>query len=119
MDNLIDLFKKFPGIGARQAKRFVSFIMHASPSYRKELMAALNNTHENVQTCTECHKRYIKNGNTAAICLTCKKEGRDNSLSQNSEPEEKSAPIPNEHNIGRNDPCWCNSGKKYKKCHGK
>ncbi len=19
----------------------------------------------------------------------------------------------------RNDPCWCNSGKKYKKCHGK
>jgi preprotein translocase subunit SecA len=23
----------------------------------------------------------------------------------------------NEH-IGRNDPCWCGSGKKYKKCHG-
>ncbi len=21
--------------------------------------------------------------------------------------------------IGRNDPCWCNSGKKFKKCHGK
>ena len=20
---------------------------------------------------------------------------------------------------GRNDPCWCGSGKKYKKCHGK
>jgi preprotein translocase subunit SecA len=24
-----------------------------------------------------------------------------------------------EKNIGRNDPCWCGSGKKYKKCHGK
>jgi preprotein translocase subunit SecA len=25
----------------------------------------------------------------------------------------------NEHkNIGRNDPCWCGSGKKFKKCHG-
>jgi preprotein translocase subunit SecA len=23
-----------------------------------------------------------------------------------------------EKNIGRNDPCWCGSGKKYKKCHG-
>jgi len=22
-------------------------------------------------------------------------------------------------NIGRNDPCWCGSGKKYKRCHGK
>jgi len=21
--------------------------------------------------------------------------------------------------VGRNDPCWCGSGKKYKKCHGK
>ena len=21
-------------------------------------------------------------------------------------------------NIGRNDPCWCGSGKKFKKCHG-
>jgi preprotein translocase subunit SecA len=20
--------------------------------------------------------------------------------------------------IGRNDPCWCGSGKKYKRCHG-
>ena len=23
-----------------------------------------------------------------------------------------------ERAIGRNDPCWCGSGKKYKKCHG-
>jgi preprotein translocase subunit SecA len=22
------------------------------------------------------------------------------------------------HQLGRNDPCWCGSGKKYKKCHG-
>jgi uncharacterized protein YecA (UPF0149 family) len=21
--------------------------------------------------------------------------------------------------IGRNDPCWCGSGQKYKKCHGR
>jgi preprotein translocase subunit SecA len=20
--------------------------------------------------------------------------------------------------IGRNDPCWCGSGKKFKRCHG-
>uniref|UniRef100_UPI00398381D7 preprotein translocase subunit SecA n=1 Tax=Gaiella sp. TaxID=2663207 RepID=UPI00398381D7 len=23
-----------------------------------------------------------------------------------------------ERDVGRNDPCWCGSGKKYKKCHG-
>lgn len=28
------------------------------------------------------------------------------------EPQHKSGP-----NVGRNDPCWCGSGKKYKDCH--
>jgi preprotein translocase subunit SecA len=26
--------------------------------------------------------------------------------------------VAEEDRIGRNDPCWCGSGKKYKKCHG-
>lgn len=29
------------------------------------------------------------------------------------------ASVPKEHgDVGRNDPCWCGSGKKFKKCHG-
>jgi preprotein translocase subunit SecA len=28
------------------------------------------------------------------------------------------APVVNTVKLGRNDPCWCGSGKKYKKCHG-
>ncbi len=26
--------------------------------------------------------------------------------------------LDDEHQVGRNDPCWCGSGQKYKKCHG-
>jgi preprotein translocase subunit SecA len=26
--------------------------------------------------------------------------------------------LDHEHEVGRNDPCWCGSGKKFKKCHG-
>ncbi|TML51607.1 MAG: hypothetical protein E6G21_06975 [Actinobacteria bacterium] len=26
--------------------------------------------------------------------------------------------VPQRDKIGRNDPCWCGSGKKFKKCHG-
>jgi len=26
--------------------------------------------------------------------------------------------VDTEHELGRNDPCWCGSGKKFKKCHG-
>jgi uncharacterized protein YecA (UPF0149 family) len=34
---------------------------------------------------------------------------------QESEPE---PPPPPAGKVGRNDPCPCGSGKKYKKCHG-
>jgi preprotein translocase subunit SecA len=41
-------------------------------------------------------------------------------------PDEAEMPVPHveqrrvdeTEQIGRNDPCWCGSGKKYKKCHG-
>ncbi len=36
-----------------------------------------------------------------------------------SQPTHVETVVKDEHeNIGRNDPCWCGSGKKYKKCHG-
>jgi preprotein translocase subunit SecA len=36
-----------------------------------------------------------------------------------SAPEPVETVVKDEHDkIGRNDPCWCGSGKKYKKCHG-
>jgi preprotein translocase subunit SecA len=41
------------------------------------------------------------------------------------EPDEPQPPqqietrrVADEDKIGRNDPCWCGSGKKFKKCHG-
>jgi preprotein translocase subunit SecA len=48
------------------------------------------------------------------------KEERTDLLSQagrTSEPQ-ASTPIRVEKRVGRNDPCPCGSGKKYKSCHG-
>ncbi|EKE11265.1 MAG: hypothetical protein ACD_15C00112G0009 [uncultured bacterium] len=36
----------------------------------------------------------------------------------NQKKEEKRSPMINGDKVGRNDPCPCGSGKKYKKCHG-
>ena len=33
-------------------------------------------------------------------------------------PEVETRHVEDRERIGRNDPCWCGSGKKYKKCHG-
>jgi preprotein translocase subunit SecA len=41
------------------------------------------------------------------------------SVGQNSGPAQRVQPIVKEKEIGRNEPCPCGSGKKYKNCHGK
>lgn len=38
---------------------------------------------------------------------------------QETSPVGKPQPVKIGERIGRNDPCWCGSGKKYKQCHGK
>jgi preprotein translocase subunit SecA len=40
----------------------------------------------------------------------------DGSVSQEADPDTVAAEVPR---VGRNDPCPCGSGKKYKQCHGK
>ncbi|MDE6510571.1 MAG: SEC-C domain-containing protein [Muribaculaceae bacterium] len=37
----------------------------------------------------------------------------------NRQPEEQRQPVKAQPKVGRNDPCPCGSGKKYKNCHGK
>jgi len=39
---------------------------------------------------------------------------------EDSEDDDKAQPFVRENKkLGRNDPCWCGSGKKFKQCHGK
>jgi len=47
-------------------------------------------------------------------------EGRGELVTDNPETKQalsSSTPIVNSKTLGRNDPCWCGSGKKFKKCH--
>ncbi len=43
----------------------------------------------------------------------------DDPAAQRTAPREKPQPVQVEKKIGRNDPCPCGSGKKYKNCHGR
>jgi preprotein translocase subunit SecA len=38
---------------------------------------------------------------------------------QGSKPKPKVQPVRVEQKVGRNEPCPCGSGKKFKQCHGK
>jgi preprotein translocase subunit SecA len=55
------------------------------------------------------------------VDLSKLKTGRDDSYAQanrTSEPQ-RPQPVKVEKKVGRNDPCPCGSGKKYKQCHGR
>ena len=47
---------------------------------------------------------------------TTRKVGQDSSPLRRSQAGRRSPPSPTRR-PGRNDPCWCGSGKKYKHCH--
>lgn len=40
-------------------------------------------------------------------------------MSRGEESEAPQEPVRNDRKLGRNDPCFCGSGKKYKACHGR
>ncbi len=42
----------------------------------------------------------------------------ENGLEEEVMPVVEQRVVDEEHTVGRNDPCWCGSGKKFKKCHG-
>ena len=44
--------------------------------------------------------------------------GEDGAPEQEAMPVVEQRIVDEEHQVGRNDPCWCGSGKKFKKCHG-
>jgi preprotein translocase subunit SecA len=45
-------------------------------------------------------------------------EGGDGDMELEALPVVEQRRVDESEQIGRNDPCWCGSGKKYKKCHG-
>jgi len=46
-------------------------------------------------------------------------EGYDQAIRNSMPQQEKQTPVVADPKVGRNDPCPCGSGKKYKQCHGK
>src|SRR3989338_699746 len=73
MDNtqkLIELFKEFPGIGPRQAKRFVYFLLNKNPSYAQDISKLIQEERSTVHSCENCFRFFPNTKNkSCSICL--------------------------------------------------
>ncbi|MCI5051112.1 MAG: toprim domain-containing protein [Candidatus Pacebacteria bacterium] len=73
IDKLAYLFESFPGIGKRQARRFVYFLLHKDPGYIHELTSSIQNVKAEIDQCHECYRFFPKTGmNICPICIEAK-----------------------------------------------
>lgn len=77
LDSLIARFEKFPGIGARQARRFAFHILALSKQDANELANLITALHDSVTECTMCHRFFSRNGSAADTCTICSDTTRD------------------------------------------
>jgi len=69
IDKLASLFESFPGIGKRQARRFVYFLLHKDPGYIHELTSSIQSVKQEISQCTECYRFFPHTG--MLICPVC------------------------------------------------
>lgn len=80
IDRLTQLFEKFPGIGPRQARRFVQYLLNASPGVRSELSDLAKKLGAESKQCAHCYRWYIKNGSRGDRCSICADSARESSI---------------------------------------
>jgi len=80
IDKLTEIFKEFPGIGERQAKRFVYFLMSRNGNYTSDFTRLITELKQEVSQCKECFKFFLfKDGNNN-LCEVCSSTNTDTSL---------------------------------------
>lgn len=79
VEKLTEVFKEFPGIGERQAKRFVYFLMSRSGSYSENLSNLILDLKKEITQCKECFKFFISPTKKETLCEICKDENLDSS----------------------------------------
>jgi recombination protein RecR len=78
IDKLAQAFKEFPGIGERQAKRFVYFLLHKNPGYVKELGDYILELKNTIHQCPSCFLFF--QGEVNELCDTCRNPQTDRSM---------------------------------------
>jgi len=74
IDRLSRLFERFPGIGPRQAQRFVQYLLRASPTLRNELIESVRQLSSTVHQCPECKRFSVGAKGACAICTSSTRE---------------------------------------------
>lgn len=80
IDELTNLFIKFPGIGRRQAKRFAYFIIQSQPTYTQKLANHILSAQKNVKLDPTSFQYFYSDNPSDTLSPISRDSTRDNSL---------------------------------------
>ena len=78
LHKLVELFRQFPGIGPRQARRFVYFLLTKDQGFLDELAELGVRLQKEIAPCTRCF-RYVPKS-ASAFCAICRDKNRDTGM---------------------------------------
>jgi recombination protein RecR len=76
ISKLTEYFREFPGIGPRQARRFVYFLLTRNISHLEDISRLILEIKKSIRICSSCF-RFYQDGNST-ICYICSDKNRDN-----------------------------------------
>jgi recombination protein RecR len=78
-DRLAELFMRFPGIGPKQAKRFVYYLLREHSHFKEQLIKALEELKFTGRQCEKCFRFFGEKNPDLKIsqCSICGDESRD------------------------------------------
>jgi len=81
IQKLTELFAKFPGVGPRQARRFVYYLIHKESGYLGMLTETIKNIHHSVLQCSDCKRFYAlrREDEKGGVCFLCRDENKNSS----------------------------------------
>jgi len=78
-EKLTEIFREFPGIGPRQAKRFVYFLLTRNNTYLNEFSELIKELKKHIRVCNTCYRFFPEDASASPICTICKDMSRDSS----------------------------------------
>ncbi len=79
IQQLAESFRKFPGIGPRQARRFVDYLIKEGEQEIKNLSDEISELKKTVRQCRECGYHFVAD-DEGKQCKICRNPNRDSSL---------------------------------------
>lgn len=78
IQKLAELFSQFPGIGPRQSKRFVYFLLTRPEGFRAQLARLIADLEGKVATCEHCYRFFTRRAEaTVSRCSLCANPERE------------------------------------------